>query len=548
GDCSEDLDPVISKRVFRIQGTISANNYVEVPKTLTKSLGLTGEYIYIQLRSIGSKFFHVHLDFSVADRNMLERISLTNMQSEPKAQSRQARASSLILQSWICSPRTRPIYLLSQLIHSLRLWFAGKNAMPRCYTMLSCPSLLLVKALTFDPLSKYVAIAGLDTQKRQQIFVWDISRLTKGGSATLCGRQMSDWDLNALHFSPYEDLKLLSCGKENIRFWRLKDAHLPGQSVTLNSLARGTMFVDLCFEANRAAAGTGFLGEESLGYNHKVFVATAQGEVCVVSYRERSVLMLHKLHSTPIVAIAATESFCVTAAEDRYIRVCPLDFQCFVLHCMHEATPKGLDLTPDGSRVLSYTADGTIGVLDMNTQAFDVVHRSHASQIADAAASVLYEELVTVTKDGFIKIWNLNTMRQHTEFFSGTDSPCCVGCHPKKHLIAVGFESGTLRLFDVDGPNVLCEFVNFRLPIKSLAFAETDTANQSVIITCDSKGSIVLYDEEQNFQPSRNPDLFSGVQEPPPANCAFFKLANSHRLLLKYYDTRTLALFSFKEL
>lgn len=141
----------------------------------------------------------------------------------------------------------------------------------------------------------------------------------------------------------------------------------------------------------------------------------------MVSYRDRSVLMLHKLHQSPITTIAATESFCVTAAEDKYIRVCPLDFQSFFLHCMHEAVPQGVDLTAgDGLKVLSYTADGTIGQLDMQTQGFDVIHRAHASRIVDGAVSVLYEELVTVTEDGFIKIWSINTMRQHTEFFSGT--------------------------------------------------------------------------------------------------------------------------------
>ena len=32
GDCAEELDPLISKRCYRIQGAISSNNYVEVPK------------------------------------------------------------------------------------------------------------------------------------------------------------------------------------------------------------------------------------------------------------------------------------------------------------------------------------------------------------------------------------------------------------------------------------------------------------------------------------------------------------------------------------
>ncbi|CAD7966740.1 unnamed protein product [Amoebophrya sp. A120] len=433
---------------------------------------------------------------------------------------------------------------------SVRLWHVAnvKFSRPKCVTILSCQSLLVIKQMAFDPWSKYLAIAGIDTQRRQQIFVWDIGRVTRGNNAVLYARQMSDWDLNAIKFSPYEDLKLVTCGKENIRFWRVKDAHLPGQSVTLNSLARNTVFTDLCFEANiKKDRGEAFVGADtSLGYNLNVFVATQAGEVAVVSYKDRQVLMLHKLHNSPITAISATDSFCVTAAEDKYIRVCPLDFQSFFLHCMHEAVPKGIDLSLSGTKVLSYCADGTIGQLDLQTQAFDVLHRSHAGKIKDACVSHLFEEICTVTEDGFIKIWNLNTMRQHTEFFSGNDTPLAVNCHPKKHLIAVGFATGTLRLFDIDGPKVVGEYVNFTLPIKSLAFAELQETN--ILLACDEKGGMMLYCENEetgSFVPKKNLELFAGVHEPPVENCSFFELANNHRMLLKWYDSRTVVLFAF---
>ena len=70
GDCGEELDGQVSKRVFRVQGSISANNYLQVPGGAagaggSVSLGLTGEFVYIQLRTVGNKFFNVHLDFSV---------------------------------------------------------------------------------------------------------------------------------------------------------------------------------------------------------------------------------------------------------------------------------------------------------------------------------------------------------------------------------------------------------------------------------------------------------------------------------------------------
>ena len=64
-------------------------------------------------------------------------------------------------------------------------------------------------------------------------------------------------------------------------------------------------------------------------------------------------------------------------------------------------------------------ADGSIGILDMKTQAYEVVHRAHAAAITNSACCLMHEELVTVTEDGFIKIWNLSTMKQHTEFCSG---------------------------------------------------------------------------------------------------------------------------------
>ena len=105
GDSNEELDAVISKRVYRVNGAISANNYISIPdsskgagsardgssnasSTAGYSLGLTGEYIYIQMRTVANRYFSIHLDFNVAERSMLERISLSNMHKEAKAQSR----------------------------------------------------------------------------------------------------------------------------------------------------------------------------------------------------------------------------------------------------------------------------------------------------------------------------------------------------------------------------------------------------------------------------------------------------------------------------
>lgn len=50
--------------MYRIRGTVSASNYIQLPKTSTQSLGLTGRYLYLLFRPLSTKHFVIHLDLS----------------------------------------------------------------------------------------------------------------------------------------------------------------------------------------------------------------------------------------------------------------------------------------------------------------------------------------------------------------------------------------------------------------------------------------------------------------------------------------------------
>lgn len=50
--------------MYRIRGTISASNYIQLPKTSSQSLGLTGRYLYLLFRPLSTKHFVIHLDLS----------------------------------------------------------------------------------------------------------------------------------------------------------------------------------------------------------------------------------------------------------------------------------------------------------------------------------------------------------------------------------------------------------------------------------------------------------------------------------------------------
>ncbi|EER09412.1 hypothetical protein Pmar_PMAR025967 [Perkinsus marinus ATCC 50983] len=80
GDVTEELDRELSKRVRRVYGSISANNFLRYPggKSTVKALDLTGNYVYIMMRTISDRCFVIHIDVEASDgRNI--RISLSNI-------------------------------------------------------------------------------------------------------------------------------------------------------------------------------------------------------------------------------------------------------------------------------------------------------------------------------------------------------------------------------------------------------------------------------------------------------------------------------------
>lgn len=90
GDVTEVLDRVTGKRVFRIFGSISAANHIQIPKSKSplKSLGLTGRYVYTQLQVFLNKFFTIHFELVLSNSKTKAeeplRISISNIFKENK--------------------------------------------------------------------------------------------------------------------------------------------------------------------------------------------------------------------------------------------------------------------------------------------------------------------------------------------------------------------------------------------------------------------------------------------------------------------------------
>lgn len=87
----------------------------------------------------------------------------------------------------------------------------------------------------------------------------------------------------SLKFSPIDNNRLVSCGKENIRFWRIKETNnIRGSAVVLNHHARNTVFTSLDFEwGARVTVSHGAINPNSKENESlkRVFVASKHGMV-----------------------------------------------------------------------------------------------------------------------------------------------------------------------------------------------------------------------------------------------------------------------------
>ncbi|XP_033696463.1 WD repeat-containing protein 90 isoform X5 [Tursiops truncatus] len=84
GDVAVVTDKTLKCTVYRVRGPVSAGNYIQLPKTSTQSLGLTGRYLYVLFRPLPAKHFVIHLDLCT-EGSQVVRVSFSNFFKEFKS-------------------------------------------------------------------------------------------------------------------------------------------------------------------------------------------------------------------------------------------------------------------------------------------------------------------------------------------------------------------------------------------------------------------------------------------------------------------------------
>ena len=105
--------------------------------------------------------------------------------------------------------------------------------------------------------------------------------------------------------------------------------------------------------------------------------------------------------------------------------------------------------------------------------------------------------VITVSKDKTIRLWDIQTFDQVYEFSSPVDQPLSVSAHPYLPLFSCGFESGVMRVFDIEKTCVSDEFTQFNKPLTKLSYSPLG----DLLVTCCADGSIAIHNPKRQHLP-----------------------------------------------
>ncbi|XP_033117799.1 WD repeat-containing protein 90-like isoform X4 [Anneissia japonica] len=351
-------------------------------------------------------------------------------------------------------------------------------------------------ALSFSVSGRTLCGVGKDGHGKNMIVVWNTSKVKRSGDVDVLAKAHTDVDIVRVRVAPFDDLRIATCGRDNVRLWRVRSGQLRSAPVNLGDY-HVAEFTDLCFEAthhpSRDPADRLILACTRSGHifeidHARVSVAHVRRLLPVDKTKEKSTFRSGSGISLNCMCVNA--SFCATGSDDGMLRLWPLDFSSVYLEAEHEGPVTAVSISNDGLRILAGTTTGNIGVLNISTRSYTTLMRSHTDQVLSFSFDPLHRNIATVSRDRTIRVWDVQTLQQLYDFSTPQECPCAITFHPSLQCFACGFESGCVRVFNIASTSLVAEHREHRGKVTGLAFPP----NAQYLYSCCSMGSIALYD------------------------------------------------------
>jgi len=360
----------------------------------------------------------------------------------------------------------------------IRIW---KTDTGKCIKMLTTPFDKII-TMTENKESNYLCTSGIE-QNKGSIIIWDISNLD---NIIVVIRHSNPTQINNIKFSPFENNILISCGNENIKFWRIKNEKLNGKSVVLNQYSRKTNFYCIGFNIS-------MFGDESSTDKGKVYVGGSNGCVFTIACNNQELEAVYKIQNSPILSICVNDAFCATGSLDGYLRVWPVDFSEFLIEAKHDSGICSVDISYDSIDFLCGTLNGSIGLLNIQNKQYKTVLRSPPGLIRNMVAHPSGDFLFTLEGDYCVRVWDIEKKCEAFQFISSKDPPICLAA-PKILIFACGFVSGIIKVFDLEKTEILYESKPFQSEVKNLLYIQND----NFLICMSGQGNMSIHDATNN--------------------------------------------------
>ncbi|KAI1896220.1 hypothetical protein AGOR_G00092560 [Albula goreensis] len=386
----------------------------------------------------------------------------------------------------------------------------GNQSVVRVWNYLSGTCVAMFKthahslsSLSFSYSGGVLCGVGKDNYSKTLVVVWNTRRVMKGREVVILAKAHTDVDVHTMKIAFFDDTRMVSCGRDNIRLWRVRSGTLRSCPVNLGEY-HTLDFTDLAFEEGHCA--------EKEPEDRALFASSKSGHILEIDYKSvaiknvRRLLPAQQVHSErrekqtfstglgiAVNSISVSSTFCATGSEDGYLRLWPLDFSTVFLEAEHEGSVSLVSVSEDGLNVLAATSTGNLGYLDVRSRRYSTLMRSHTDTILGFCVDGIRRRITTASRDGSVRIWDLDSLQQLYDFVS-EDVPCSVAFHPSTQVFSCGSRSGVVRVFNIASSSLLAEHKQHRGEVIGLAFSP----DGEYMYSAGSVGSLVLYNASQD--------------------------------------------------
>ncbi|XP_041063040.1 WD repeat-containing protein 90 [Carcharodon carcharias] len=354
-----------------------------------------------------------------------------------------------------------------------------------------------VSSLSFSFSGRVLCGVGKDSRGKTMVVVWNTAKVNQDGEVMVLAKAHTEVDIQVMKIASFDDTRMVSCGRDNIRLWRVRSRALRSCPVNLGEYH--------CLEFTDVAFEEGHLADKDPA-DRMLFACSKSGHIIEIDYKNvviknaRRLFPSQQKHShqremvnsgagIAINSISVSAAFCATGSDDGYLRLWPLDFSTVFLEAEHESGVSFVNIDPNGLKVLAATTTGNLGYLDIPSRGYTTLMRSHTNRILAFSVDGIRRHLVTASEDCTIRLWDLDSMQQLYDFVSAEETPCAVTFHPTQQIFACGFSSGVVRIFNVGNSSLLTEQRQHRGQVIGLVFSPKG----EYMYSAGSLGSLALY-------------------------------------------------------